>query len=102
MTWASKNRGVHATYDDDEVEHTGCGGGEGTTGAAGASIVIEGDKESNGSLGDGGWERNGNTGLPRLGVDAATANTEAGCTISPASAKVGRASALEGAGTRAR
>jgi hypothetical protein len=54
MTWASKNRGVHAACDDDKVEHTGSGGSEGTIGATGASVVIEGDGESNGSLGDGG------------------------------------------------
>ena len=62
--WASKNKGVHAAYNDSEVERTGSGGGEGTTGAAGASVIVEGDRESNGSLGDGGWERNENTGLP--------------------------------------
>ena len=62
--WASKNRGGHAAYDNGELERTGSGSGEGTTGAAGASIVVKGDRESNGSLGDGGWERNENTGLP--------------------------------------
>ena len=62
--WARKNRGGHIACDDGEVEHTRSGGGEGTTGAGGASIVVEGDGESNGSLGDGGWERNENTGLP--------------------------------------
>ena len=102
MTWASKNRGVHATYDDDEVEHTGCGGGEGTTGAAGASIVIEGDKESNGSLGDGGWEHDGNTGLPQLDVNAASTYTKTGRTIGPSSFEAGRASTLEDAGAEAK
>ena len=62
--WASKNRGLHAAYDDSEVERTGSGGGEGTTGAAGASIIVEGNRESNGSLGDSGRERDGNTSLP--------------------------------------
>jgi hypothetical protein len=57
-TWASMNRGGHATYDNGEVERTGSGNGEGTTGA---SVVIEGDGESNGSLGDGGRECDGNT-----------------------------------------
>ena len=64
MVWASKNRGVHAAYDDDEVEYTGSGGGEGTTGANGGSIVVEGNGESNGSLGDGGREHERNTSLP--------------------------------------
>ena len=64
MTWASKNRGVHAAYDDGEVECTGSGGVEGTIGATGASVVVEGDGESNGSLGDSGRGRDGNTGLP--------------------------------------
>ena len=63
MTWASKNRGVHTAYDDGEVECTGSGGGEGTTGAAGTSVVIE-DDGGNGSLGDGGWESDGYTILP--------------------------------------
>ena len=62
--WASKNKGVHVAYDDGEVEHTRSGGGEGTIGATGASVVVEGEGESNGSLGDGSWEHDGNTGLP--------------------------------------
>jgi hypothetical protein len=45
------------------VERIGSGSGEGTTDAAGISVVIEGDGESNGSLGDSGWEHDGNTGL---------------------------------------
>ena len=53
MTWASKNKGVHAAYDDGEVECTGSGGGKGTTGAPSASVVVEDDGESNASLGDG-------------------------------------------------
>ena len=63
MMLASKNRGVHVACDDDKVEHTGSGGGKGTTGAAGASVIVEGNGESNGSLGDSGRECNGNTGL---------------------------------------
>ena len=63
MTWASKNIGVHVACDDGEVERIGSGDGEGTTGAAGASIIIEGNEESNGSLGDGRQEHDGNTGL---------------------------------------
>jgi hypothetical protein len=61
VIWASKNRGGHVACDDGEVECTGSGGGEGTTGAAGAPVIIEGDGESNGSLGDGGRECDGNT-----------------------------------------
>ena len=64
MTWASKNRGVHVAYDDNKVERTGSGDGEGTTSDAGVSIIVEGNKESYDSLGDGGWERDWNTGLP--------------------------------------
>ena len=64
MTWASKNRGVHAACDDGKVESTWSGSGEGSTGATGASVIIEGDGESNGSLGDGGRKHGGNTGLP--------------------------------------
>ena len=102
MTWANKNRGVHVAGDDSEVERTKSGGGEGTTSATSANIVVEGDGESNGSLGDSGWEHDGNTGLPRLDVDVASTHTEAGRTIRPASSKAGRASTLEEAGTRAR
>ena len=102
MTWASKNRGVHASYDYDEMECTGSGSGEGSTSASGASVIVEGDGESNGSLGDGGREHDGNTGLPRLDVDAASADTEVGRTIGPASSEAGRDSTLEEVGTRAR
>jgi hypothetical protein len=59
--WATKNRGGHAACDYGEVEHTRSGSGEGTTGAM---VVVEGNRESNGSLGDGGWEHDGNTSLP--------------------------------------
>ena len=52
--WASKNRGGHAAYDDGQVERTGSGGGEGTINAASASVIVEGDRESNGNLEDGG------------------------------------------------
>ena len=100
--WASKNRGVHVACDDDEVERTGSGGGEGTIGVAGASIIIEGDGESNGSLGDGRREHNGNTGFPRLDVDTASTDTEAGHTISPTSSKAMRTNTLEEGGTGAR
>ena len=99
--WASKNKGGHAAYDDGEVERTRSGGGEGTTGAASASVIVEDDGESNGSLGDGGQERDGNTGLPRLDVDTASANTEVGCTIGPASSEMRRANTLEEGGTGA-
>ena len=64
MKWASKNSGVHAACDDGEVECTGSGGGKGTTGDAGASIVVDADGEINGSLGDSGQEHDGSTGLP--------------------------------------
>ena len=101
MMWASKNRGVHATYDDSEVERTERGGGEGTTNVAGASIVVEDNGESNGSLGDDGREHNRNTSLSRLDIDAASADIEVGRTIGPASSEAGRASTLEEAGTRA-
>ena len=87
--WASKNRGVHTAYDNGEVERKGSGGGEGTTSATGASVVVEGDGDSNGSLGDGGWECDGNTSLPRLDIDAASADIEAGHTIGPASSEAG-------------
>ena len=90
---------MHVAYDDGEVEHNGSGGGEGTTGAGDASIVDKGDRESNGSQGEGGREHDGNTSLPRLEVDAASADTEAGRTIDPTSSKAGRASTLEKAGT---
>ena len=94
MTWASKNRGVHATYDDGEVERTERGGGEGTTDVASTSIVVEDNGESNGSLGDDGWEHDRNTGLPRLDINATYVDTEAGRTIGPASSEAGRASTL--------
>jgi hypothetical protein len=100
--WASKNRGGHTSCFDDEVERTRSVSGEGTTSATSASIVIEGNRETNGSLGDDGRERDRNTSLPRLDIDATFADTEAGCTIGPTSSKVGRASTLEEAGTRAR
>jgi hypothetical protein len=80
------------------VECTGSGSGEGTTGAASASIVVEGDRESNGSLGDGGWERDGNIGLPRLDVDTTSVDTEAGRTIVLASSEARRANTLEEVG----
>jgi hypothetical protein len=83
------------------VKRTGSGGGEGTTSAAGASVVIEGDGESNGSLGDGGREHDRNTGLPWLDVDAASADTKAGRTIGRTSSEAGRASTVEEAGTGA-
>ena len=38
---------------DGQWDHTEAGGGEPTTGAGGDNIVVEGDGESNGSLGDG-------------------------------------------------
>ena len=101
MTWASKNRGVHIACDDGEVERTGSGSGEGTTDAAGASIIIEGDRERNGSLGDDRREHNGNTGLPRLDIDANSVDTEVGRTIGPTSFEARRASTLEEAGTGA-
>ena len=47
--WASKNRGGQAACDDSKVERTASGGGEGTTGAAGSSVIIESNTESNGS-----------------------------------------------------
>ena len=79
VMWASKNRGGHAAYDDGEVEHTGSGGGEGIR-----------------------WrEHDGNTGLPQLDIDTASANTKAGCTIGPAFSNAWRASTLEEAGTEA-
>ena len=83
------------------MERTERGSGEGTTGATGANFIIEGDGESNGSLGDDGWEHDGNTSLPRLDIDAASANTEAGRTIGPAFSEAGRASTLEEAVTGA-
>ena len=64
MAWASNNKRVHIACDDGEVERTGSGSGEGTTDAAGASIIIEGDRESNGSLRDNGREHDGNIGFP--------------------------------------
>jgi hypothetical protein len=63
VTWASKNRGGHTACDDGEVEHTWSGGVEGTTSTGGASVIIEGDGESNGSLGDGGRECDEDTSL---------------------------------------
>ena len=99
--WASKNRGVHVAYDDGKVERTRSGGGKGTTGAASASVIIKGNGESNDSLGDSGWECDRSTSLSRLDIDAASTDTDAGCTIGPASSKVGRASTLEEVGTKA-
>ena len=64
MMWASKNRGVHVACDEGKVECTGSGGGEGTIGATGTSMVIEDDVESNDSLGDGRREHDGNTSVP--------------------------------------
>jgi len=71
--------------DDDEVDCSGSGGGERTTSAGGVNIVVVGDWETNGSLGDGMWERNGyqQSGRVRIGI------------------KVGCASALEEAWTGA-
>ena len=43
-------------YDDDEVDCTGSGGGEGTNGLGGINSVVVGDGETNGSLGDDVWE----------------------------------------------
>ena len=40
---------------DGEQDRTEAGGGERTTSAGGISVIIEGDEESNGSLGDGLW-----------------------------------------------
>ena len=74
---------------------------EGTTGAASANIIIDGNGESNESLGDGGQENDRNTGVPRLDVDAASADNKVGRTIGPASSEAGRASTLEEAGTGA-
>ena len=99
--WASKNRGVHVDCDNGEVERTGSGDGEGTIGATGASVIVEDGGESIGSLGDGGRECDGNTSLPRLDIDAASVDIEAGRTIGPTSFEAGRASTLEEAGTRA-
>ena len=101
MTWASKNKGVHAACDDGKVECTRHGGSEGSTGVTGANVIVEGDGKSNGSLGDGGREHDGNTSLPRLDVDAAFADTEAVHTIGPASSEAERASTLKEAGTEA-
>ena len=40
---------------DGERDRTKVGGGKRTTGAGGVSVIVEGDGESNGSLGDGLW-----------------------------------------------
>ena len=40
---------------DGEVNRIGSSGGKRTTGAGGVSVIVEGDGESNGSLGDGLW-----------------------------------------------
>ena len=40
---------------DGERDCTEASGGERTTGACGVSVIVEGDGESNGSLGDGLW-----------------------------------------------
>ena len=45
--------------DDDEVDHTGSGGGEGTNGHGGINGVVMGDGETNVSLGDSMWEGDG-------------------------------------------
>ena len=100
MAWASKNGGVHTAYDDGVVELTASGIGVGTTGAAGACVVVEDDGESNDSLGDSRSEVDGNTSLSRLDIDAASTDTEVGRTIGSASFEAGRASTLEEAGTR--
>jgi len=62
--WDSKNRGGHVAYDNGKVERTRSGGGEGTTGTTGACVIVEGDGESNGNLGAGGRERDGDSNLP--------------------------------------
>ena len=72
-------------YDDDKVDHTGSGGGEGANSLGGINSVIIGDGEINGSLGDGVWERDGYQQSRRVRV-----GIKAGCT-----------SALEEAWTRA-
>ena len=40
---------------DGEVDHIGSSGGKRTTSAGGVNVVVGGDGESNGSLGDGLW-----------------------------------------------
>ena len=52
-------QGCDGAYDDDEVDHTRSGGGEGTNGPRGINGVVMGDRETNGSLGDSVWERDG-------------------------------------------
>jgi hypothetical protein len=106
---------------DGEWAHSGAGCGERTADAGGVCVVLDGGhresngslgdvgwerdgdghRDSNGSLGDVGWERDGNTDVSRLDVGAACAHTEPGCAIGPASAAAGCASALEEAGTGA-
>jgi hypothetical protein len=42
--------------DDGKVDRTGSGSGERTTNAGGINVVVVGDWETNGSLGDSMWE----------------------------------------------
>ena len=66
---------------DGEQDCTEAGHGEQTTGVGGVSVVVEGDGESNGSLGDDVWYRNGNTNLPRWDISTAFTDNNLGCAI---------------------
>jgi len=44
-------------YNNGEVDRTGSGGGERTTGAGGINVIVVGDGETNASLGDSVWDR---------------------------------------------
>ena len=67
------------------MDRTGSGGGERTTSASGINVIVVGNWETNGSLGDGVWERDGYQQSRRVRT-----GIKAGCT-----------SALEEAWTRA-
>ena len=65
LPWGTMSRSGDGELDHDgatdngEVDRTRSGGGERTTGAGGVNIVIVGDWETNGSLGDGIREHDG-------------------------------------------
>ena len=58
--WGARSGSSDGACDDGEVDLTGSGGSERTTGVGGANIIIKGNGESNGNLGDGLRERDGN------------------------------------------
>ena len=72
---------------DNEQDRTKAGGGERTTGAGGICVIVKSYGDSNGSLGDGLRQHEGNVYLPRLDVSATSTNNNPWCAIGPDSAE---------------